>query len=112
MSEERIKIITGLKSNSGKKSKDLPLNVMILAKINCNSMQLYRIRSNSANALLHSLKPTLQMSILDQKRNPNRINIELCFESLRDFRPESIVLKNEEMRNLLGIRNILKISRD
>lgn len=114
--KSRINLSVDLKVDGKTKTVALPHKTLVMGDFsaggNCLPLQdreRKEVSKESLDAVIKDIAPTLNM-ILPNKigRESEEIAVQLVFESLKDFHPESIVLQVPALKRLLAIRNLLK----
>jgi type VI secretion system protein ImpB len=97
--------------------KELPFVVGVLSDLSghpkeslgkLKDRKFVEIDRDNFDDVLKSMKPRLQMRVDNTLTGEGELSVELEFQKLADFEPESIVNQVEPLRQLLEIRGKLK----
>lgn len=113
----RVQITYDVETGGAIEKKELPLVVGILADLAgkqdgpmlpIKTRKFVEIDRDNFNDVLASIGPRLAFQVDNKLKDDNtRLNVELRFKKLDDFRPEQLVLQIEPLRNLFEARQRL-----
>lgn len=113
----RVQITYDVETGGAIEKKELPLVVGIMAdlagkpekpQMPVKSRKFVEIDRDNFNDVLASIKPRLAFQVPTRlKDDDSKLNVELKFERIDDFRPESIVQQVEPLRKLFEARQRL-----
>src|SRR5262245_12631606 len=102
LDRERVKLFYELFVNGAKVKKELPGKVAVLADLAGDRLEplpevwereFVDITEATFDAVMKGIAPRVLLEIEDPSQPGKQIPVELCFESINDFRPENIVEK-------------------
>lgn len=113
----RVQITYDVETGGAIEKKELPLIVGILADLAgkqdgpmlpIKARKFVEIDRDNFNDVLASIAPRLAFQVDNKLKDDNtKLNVELRFKKLDDFRPEQLVLQIEPLRNLFEARQRL-----
>ncbi len=112
----RVNITLDVNVDGIMQKKELPLKLLILAgfsgdqtKVKLAERTRINVNNNNFNHALAEIKPTLSFSV-DNKISDNiaKLPVNLAFNHINDFRPESILRQVPQLKKLMAMRHLLK----
>ncbi len=112
----RVNIALDIETAGATERKELPLKMLAVgdygAGKNTESVQnRERISINKTNfdQVLKNVAPKLDISVANKiDETQPELNLSLEFQSMKDFSPEEIVQNIPQLKELVGMRNLLK----
>ena len=114
----RVNITYEVELGGAQVVKELPFVVGVLSDLSgANNKQLPKLKErkfveidrDNFDDVLKSMQPRVQMRVDNTlKGDGSELSVELNFEKLSDFTPDSVVEKVEPLKKLMEVRNQLK----
>ncbi|EHQ53321.1 type VI secretion system contractile sheath small subunit [Ectothiorhodospira sp. PHS-1] len=112
----RVNITLDVDGNGTPRKVDLPFKTLVIGDFSRGRTQgkvadrpRVEVSRDNLEAVLQTLAPALRFTV------PNRIDsqggdipVSLCFQSLRDFRPEAVAGRIKPLARLVAMRNLLR----
>lgn len=117
--KERVNIVYKPATGDAKEDVELPFKQLVIGdftqredKRPLDERAPIRVDKDNFNDVLKAQELKLNLSVenkLSEDAAPDeRLNVELKFESIRDFEPDAIVEQVDELRQLIALREALK----
>ena len=114
--KSRINLSVDLRVDGKTKTVALPHKTLVMGDFSSGANKLplqdrerKPVTKDSIDSVLKDISPTLNLVLKNKLgRGPDELPIELTFESMKDFHPESVVLQMAPLKRLLALRNLLK----
>lgn len=113
----RVHITYDLEIGNAREKKELPLVVGILADLfgqqapaaALKERKFVEIDKGSFNLIMSKIKPNIKISVPNKLKGveAEKINLELNFNEIDDFKPGNLVLLNEPLKSILQRRKDL-----
>lgn len=119
VSKNRVSITYDVETNGAKETKELPFVVGVIgdfsghkadsAKVDLDYREFVAIDKDNFGAVMAKIAPCLSYKV-DNKLadDDSQFEVNLRFQTMKDFHPESIVQQVEPLKKLLETRNQLK----
>ena len=114
--KERVNIVYKPATGDAKEEVELPLKMMMLGDYTLREddtpledRKPINIDKDNFNDVLKSQNLSLDMTVPNKLSNEegDEMNVNIKFESLRDFEPENVIRQVDELRQLLELRDAL-----
>ena len=109
----RVNIVLENGNRHAQEKKELPMRLLVLADFlqiaqaqSLSEQERITVTLASLQALMQYLKPSLSLSLVDDKHEAQAV--ELSFESLKDFEPESLIRQVPDLRRLAAMQSLLR----
>lgn len=114
--KERVNIVYKPATGDAKEEVELPLKMMMVGDYTLREddtpleeRKPINVDANNYNDVLKSQNLSLDMTVPNKLSNEEgeEMNVNIKFESLRDFEPENVIRQVDELRQLLELRDAL-----
>jgi type VI secretion system protein ImpB len=112
----RINLSLDVETGGHQKKMELPLKMLVMGdfsngktKGKIADRQRININKNNFESVMADLAPSVRFDVpnlLD--KDGSEFSIDLAFQSMKDFRPDSVAHQIPEMHSLMAMRNLLK----
>lgn len=114
--DSRIILKLDVHTGGAQKSTELPLKILTIGSYGYGKdtrplAEKEKISVNKGNfdAVLKELNPQATITVANTLANDgSEVNIDLDFQSMKDFTPEQVAKKIPQLRSLLAMRNLLR----
>lgn len=112
----RINIKLDLHTGGAQKKVELPLKLLTVGDFSngkatgaLSERTKINIDKNNFNSVLADLNPQVNLTVKNTLSNDgSEENVQLAFQSMKDFEPEQIARKIPQLRAMLSMRNLLR----
>lgn len=112
----RINLSLDVETGGAKKKVELPLKLLVMGDFSSGKgagklaeRDRISINKNNFGSVLKELAPEASFSVPNRvKDDGSDIQVDLRFESLKDFHPEQVANQIPELHSLMAMRNLLK----
>lgn len=114
--KSRINIALNVETNGSQKQLELPMKLLVVGRFsadadngNIENREKIAMSKTNIDSVMHDLAPALSMSVNNHIHKDNSdLQLNLQFNSIKDFHPENIVNQVPELKRLVAMRNLLK----
>jgi len=120
VSKNRVSITYDVETNGATETKELPFVVGVIGdfsghkaeseKVDLEEREFTGIDKDNFDTVMSQIKPSLSYKVDNKLADDNsQFEVNLDFQSMKDFKPESVVAKIEPLQQLVETRNQLKV---
>ncbi|MCL1078178.1 type VI secretion system contractile sheath small subunit [Parashewanella spongiae] len=120
VSKNRVSITYDVETNGAVETKELPFVVGVIGdfsghkpeseKVDLEEREFTGIDKDNFDSVMGQVNPRLSFKVDNKLANDDsQFEVNLSFSSMKDFHPENLVEKIEPLKNLVEIRNQLKV---
>jgi type VI secretion system protein ImpB len=112
----RVNITLDVETGGASKKVDLPFKMLVVGDYSngkgtgrITERERINITSENLEAVMQELKPSVRYTVPNRiKEGDAELTVDLSFDSLKAFTPESVASNVPELANLIAMRNLLK----
>ncbi|ABA90049.1 type VI secretion system needle sheath protein TssB [Syntrophotalea carbinolica DSM 2380] len=112
----RINLALDVETGGHQKKTELPLKMLVMGdfsngktKGKIADRQRININKNNFESVMADLAPSVRFDVPNLlAKDGSDFSIDLAFQSMKDFRPDSVAHQIPEMHSLMAMRNLLK----
>jgi type VI secretion system protein ImpB len=112
----RINLSLDVETGGHQKKMELPLKMLVMGdfsngktKGKIADRQRININKNNFESVMADLAPSVRFDVPNLlAKDGSEFSIDLAFQSMKDFRPDSVAHQIPEMHSLMAMRNLLK----
>ncbi|MCG5499362.1 type VI secretion system contractile sheath small subunit [Ectothiorhodospira lacustris] len=112
----RVNITLDVDGDGSPRRVDLPFKALVIGDFSRGRTQgkvvdrpRVEVSRDNLEAVLQTLAPAIRFTVPNQlESGGGEIPVSLCFQHMRDFRPEAVATRIEPLARLLAMRNLLR----
>ncbi len=112
----RINLSLDVETGGHRKKAELPLKMLVMGdfsngktKGKIANRQRININKNNFEAVMADLAPSARFNVPNLlAKDGSDFTIDLAFQAMKDFRPDSVAQQIPELHSLMAMRNLLK----